>query len=188
MLFSINSAFFASLSMILYCVIQHQHLLVHFFIALCYSASTLYFAASAIFCVRCRMKLFFLAQEFCGNFPMTLAMETPLWSLFWWSWFYPNPPNKVCQSRVVLLQVLTTALPSTIMKKSFPGSPCLTTTAPSSIDTASKASATVSRSHLSRLSVKQKSTTFKITKKPHTYHAQLKVVACISHSTGCNHH
>ena len=57
-LFSINSTFFAP-SMILHCVIQHQHLLVHFFIALCYSASTLYFAASAIFFARCTMKLFF---------------------------------------------------------------------------------------------------------------------------------
>ena len=138
MLFSINSTFFASLSMILYCVIQHQHLLVHFFIALCYSASTLYFAASAIFFARCTMKLFFPCArilweflndacngdafvitflmimiimvmvilvtiqmiilmimvfgdceyswsyhqlEFCGNFSMTPAMETPLWSL-----------------------------------------------------------------------------------------------------------
>ena len=68
MLFSINSTFFASLSMILHCVIQHQHLLVHFFIALCYSASTLYFAASAIFFARCTMKLFFLRARILWEF------------------------------------------------------------------------------------------------------------------------
>ena len=48
------------------------------------------------------------------------------------------------------------ALPSKMMKKSFPDSPCVTTTSPSSNEVASNASATVSLSHLSRFSVEVK--------------------------------
>ena len=51
---------------------------------------------------------------------------------------------------------MTNSHPSTMMKKSSPGSPCLTTSAPSSNDVASRASATVSLSHLSRFSRNQR--------------------------------
>ena len=44
------------------------------------------------------------------------------------------------------------AVPSRIIKKSFPASPCFTTTSSSSNETASRESATVSRSHLSKFS------------------------------------
>ena len=47
---------------------------------------------------------------------------------------------------------LTMALPSNIIKKSSPDPPCVTTTSPSSNETASKASATVNLSHLSKFS------------------------------------
>ena len=85
-LFSINSTFFAYLSMILYCVIQHQHFLVHFFIALCYSASTLYFAASAIFCARCTMKLFFPRARILWEFLNDACNGDAFVITFWWSW------------------------------------------------------------------------------------------------------
>ena len=49
-------------------------------------------------------------------------------------------------------KLLTMALPSNIIKKSSPDPPCVTTTSPSSNETASKASATVNLSHLSKFS------------------------------------
>jgi hypothetical protein len=55
-----------------------------------------------------------------------------------------------------LLCVLSFSYPSAMIKKSSPGSPCLTTTSPSSKLTPSSASATVSRSHLSRFSINNK--------------------------------
>ena len=55
-----------------------------------------------------------------------------------------------------ITHILTMALPSKMIKKSFPDSPCVTTTSPSSNEVASNASATVSLSHLSKFSIKMK--------------------------------
>ena len=60
-----------------------------------------------------------------------------------------------------IINILTMALPSKMIKKSFPDSPCVTTTSPSSNEVASNASATVSLSHLSRFS-EERTTIFKL--------------------------
>lgn len=63
--------------------------------------------------------------------------------------------NKLCASSNKNKSELTMQT-SKIMKKSSPGSPCLTISSPSSNCTGSRASATVSRSHLSRFSEENK--------------------------------